>query len=370
MIELNVFDLNFNRIGEISEYVNLEIQKNYYTYSELQLRIVNTPDTLKILQADNILTTTTNINYGYSIQHFEYNDDDSEITIYAYSLNWLLTWRSILKQQTYYGNIEDAIKYYISTNAINPVNLYRIIPNLRLAENSGINTTVDTSKSGGEVSEYCFSLCETNEISFDVLMNHKDKKYEVYTWQGLDRSTLQDINPHIIFSKEFENVTSQNYIYNNVDYKNVAVVAGEGEDIDRTVAIANDSISGFARREVYIDARDIQSEYKDDDDNEVILTAAEYNDLLIARGNESLADYQPIETFESDIVDEQFVFGADYGLGDKVSVRNDDIGRVLHTRVTKATITSNRNGVDIKTEFGSNIPTYSEKIVKKVVKYK
>lgn len=201
-------------------------------------------------------------------------------------------------------------------------------------------------------------------------MNHKDKKYEVYTWQGLDRSTLQNVNPHIIFSKEFENVTNQNYVYNNVDFKNVAVVAGEGEDISRTVAIANDSISGFDRREIYIDARDIQSEYKDDDDTEVILTATEYNDLLIARGNENLADYQPIETFESDIVDEQFVFGTDYGLGDKVSVRNDDIGRVLHTRVTKATITSNRNGVDIKTEFGSNIPSYSEKIVKKVVKYK
>ncbi|HCG4535569.1 TPA: siphovirus ReqiPepy6 Gp37-like family protein [Salmonella enterica subsp. enterica serovar Typhi str. AG3] len=369
MIELNVFDLNFNRVGEISEYVNLEIQKNYYTYSELILRIVNTSDALEKLQIDNILTTSTNLNYGYIIEHFEYSDDESEITIYAYSLNWLLSWRTILKQQTYKGNVEDAIKYYINTNAIN-THVNRIIPNLRLAENSGINITVDTSKSGGEVSEYCFSVCEVNEITFDILMNHEDKKYDVYTWQGEDRSTLQNINPHIIFSKEFENVENQNYVYNKVDYKNVAVVAGEGEDVARVVAIANDGISGFDRREVYIDARDIQSKYTNDNDVEITLTPTEYNNLLIARGSEDLAEYQPIETFESDIVDEQFVFGRDYGLGDKVSVRNDDIGRVLHTRVTKAIITSNRNGVDIKTEFGSNIPTYSEKIVKKVVKYK
>lgn len=151
MIDLNVFDLNFNRVGEISEYVELEIKKNYYTYSELTLRIVNEPNVLEKLKINNILTTTTNINYGYIIQHFEYNDDDSEITVYAYSLNWMLSWKVILKQQTYYGNIEDAIKYYISTNAINPVNPNRIIPNLRLVENSGVNITVDTSKSGGKL---------------------------------------------------------------------------------------------------------------------------------------------------------------------------------------------------------------------------
>lgn len=370
MIELNIFDLNFNRVGEISEYVEMQLDRNYYKVSELTLRVAVNEEILSILVVDNILTTTTNINYGYIIEHFEYNDDETEITVYAYSLNWILSWRTIITQQVFYGNVEDGIKYYISANAINPSNPNRIIPNLRLAENTGIDITIDTSNTGGEVHECCFSICETNEMTFDVLMNHDHKKFEVYTWQGEDRSSTQSVNPHIIFAKEFENVVNQNYVYNKVDFKTTAVIAGEGEGTARTIAIANDEYTGFNRREIFVDARDIQSEYTDDNDNEVILTTAEYNNLLIARGVEDLAEYQPIETFESDIVDEQFVFGVDYGLGDKVSVRNDDIGRVLHTRVTKANITSNREGVDIKTEFGSNIPSYSEKIIKKVVKYK
>lgn len=368
MIELNIFDLNFNRVGEISEYVDLQMERNYYKVSELTLRLAVNKEMIDKLVIDNILTTSTNLNYGYIIEHFEYNDDESEITIYAYSLNWMLSWRSIITQQVFNGNVEDAIKYYIRINAINPANPNRIIPNLRLADNSGVNINVETTETGKEIHDYCFSICETNEMSFDVLMNHELKKFEVYTWQGEDRSSEQSINPRITFAKEFENVVNQNYLYNKVEYKTTAIVAGEGEGEARTIAITNDKLSGFNRREIYVDARDIQSSYQDDEGNEIVMSSTEYTNLLKARGDENLAEHQPLETFESDIVDGQYKFGVDYGLGDKVSIRNDDINRVLHTRVVQANIVSNRDGVSINTEFGSNIPTYTEKIIKKVVK--
>ncbi|MFD2446378.1 siphovirus ReqiPepy6 Gp37-like family protein [Bacillus sp. CGMCC 1.16607] len=369
MIDLNIFDLYFNRIGEISEYKSLSIERNYTKVSQLILRVAGSRKMTKLLAHNNIITTIDNVNYGYIIEHFDYVDEGgSEIEIIAYSLNYMLSWRSIDTQQRFVGNVEDMVKYFVNRNAINPINLNRIIPNLRLAPNSGINITDESTKTGGEVVEHCFSICNKYEMTFDILLNHNDKKFDVYTWQGTDRSTQQSINPHVIFSKEFDNVLKQNYVHGLTDYKTTAIVAGEGEGLDRKYVIANDHFVGFNRREVYIDARDLQSEYKDENDNDKIMTPNEYKIVLENRGIEKLADYKAIETFESEIdMYSQFKYGVDYGLGDVVSVRNDEISRIMHTRITSAFLSVDENKVrELKVAFGSNIPTLVEKIRKKV----
>lgn len=367
MIELNVFNLNFERIGEISEYKELKIERNYYKVSQLVLRIAPSDEILSLLVEGNILTTTGNINYGYYIDTFAYTDEEgSEIEIMAYSLNYFLSWRSIPKQQRASGSVENVVKHFVNINCIN-TEINRIIPNLRLAANSGVPITTESSKSGGEVLEHCFNICKANEMTIDVLMNHVDKKYDVYTWQGEDRSTLQNVNPKVIFSKEYDNIIKQQYVRSRTDLKTTVYVAGEGEGIDRTVITVDDNTSGFNRRELYVDARDIQSTYQDDNYNEIALTPTEYQSLLIKRGNEKKAEYKVIETFESEVdMYSQFTFGEDYSLGDNVSVRNDEIGKVLHARVIQANITSNRRGIELNVNFGDNVPSLYEKIKKKV----
>ena len=370
MIDLYVFDRNFNRLGEVSEYKELAIERRYYAVSTTTLRIAGTKENIDLLQQGRIITTANNINYGYQIDYMYYVDEaETELEIIAYSLNYWLYWRIIERQMRFTGNAEDVIKKYVNAICINPTNLKRKIPNLVLAANSGISSTVDSSKSGGELGEHLFELCKSNEMTVDILMNHSTRKFEVYTWQGVDRSTLQTTNPPVIFSKEFDNVINQQYTKSYTDYKNVAVVAGEGEGDARQVAIYNDEPSGFDRREVYIDARNVRSEYRDENDNEVVLTSAEYASLLREQGKEQLAEYQIIETYESEIdMYSQFVYGVDYGLGDKVSNRNDELGKILHARVVTATLTSNRNGTNLNVEFGNESLDIYKRIFKKKVK--
>ena len=368
MIELNVFDLNFNRIGEISEYKELEIDRQYTKVSTLTLRVGTSKEMIELLRHDNILTTKDNVNYGYIIQNFFYTDEaETEIEIHAYSLNWILSWRSIITQQYYSGNVEDVIKAFINSNCINLSDAKRIIPNLRLAANSGINITTESSAFGKNVDEHCFEICNAHDMTFDVLMNYVDKKYEVVTWQGEDRSTLQSINLPVIFSKEFDNIINQKYTSSKTDFKTTAIVAGEDwYDEGRLTVLVNDERSGFNRRELFIDSS-LGSEFTDDEGDSVSLSEEEYLEVLRKEGTETLADYQITETFESEVdMYSQFVYGADYGLGDKVSVRNDEIGRILHARVISATLTSNREGVNLSINFGSSIPTLYEKIKKKV----
>lgn len=369
MIELNIFDLNINRVGEISEYKSLKIERNYTKVSQLILRVAGSKEMASLLAHNNIITTVDNVNYGYIIEHFDYVDEGgSEIEIIAYSLNYMLSWRIIEKQQRYAGNVEDIIKSFINVNAINPTNVNRIIPNLRLAINSGINITDESTKTGGEVVEHCFSICNKHEMTLDVLLNHEDKKFDVYTWQGANRSTQQTVNPHVIFSKEFDNVLKQNYVHGLTDYKTTAIIAGEGEGIERQQVIANDELAGFNRRELYVDARDLQSQYTTEGGNEVTMNPSEYVTALKNRGIEKLAEYDAIETFESEIdMYSQFVYGSDYGLGDVVSVRNDELNKIMHPRITSAILTVDESKVkELKVAFGSNIPTLVEKIKKKV----
>ncbi|WP_342544802.1 siphovirus ReqiPepy6 Gp37-like family protein [Lysinibacillus sp. FSL W7-1291] len=370
MIELYVFNLQFELVGEISAYKSLVIERNYDKVSQLILRIASSPGVIELLKHDNILTTQDNPNYGYIIEHFDYTDEaETEIEIHAYSLNYMLSWRSIEIQQRYHGNVEDLIKYFVTMNAITPNNPNRIIPNLRLAANSGINIEDESTKTGGEVIGHVFDICNKHEISMDILLNHLDKKFDFVTWQGVDRSTQQTNNPHVIFSKEYDNIINQKYVHNKVDYRTTAIVAGEGEGIERTHVVTNDHLKGFNRRELYVDARDLQSEYSDDNDKKKTMSPAEYEEALQKRGDEKLSDFQIIETFESEVdMYSQFTYNIDYKLGDRVSVRNDEIQRILHPRVISATLTSNKEGITLSINFGSNIPTIYEKIKKKVNK--
>src|SRR5690606_17200511 len=205
--------------------------------------------------------------------------------------------RAIESQQRFSGNVEDVMKGFVNANTINPSNPNRIIPNLRLAANTGITDRTDESKSGGQLDEYLYSICNKFEMSFDILMNHKDKKFEFKTWKGIDRSTRQSINPRVIFSKEFDNVIKQNYVNSDLDKKTVAIVAGEGEGTERKYVTVNDELSGFKRRELFVDARDLQSEYYDENSVSKTMTPAEYEETLKNRGLSKLTEHETIETF-------------------------------------------------------------------------
>ena len=82
----------------------------------------------------------------------------------------------------------------------------------------------------------------------------------------------------------------------------------------------NEGFSGLDRKELYVDARDLQSTI-----DETTLTTEQYNNLLTTRGNEKLSEKQAILLLDGDvnINSELYKYGTDYNLGDKVSVYSE-----------------------------------------------
>lgn len=366
-MNLYVLDLDFNRIGIIDDYNKLEIERHYKKSGELRMQIDGSAEILDLLQKGRILVKEDDWQHGYLIMHRDYFDEKTtELEITAPSINSLLNRRIVLGQQEFKGNVENVIKSFVQVNAVNPTNVNRTIPNLVISSNSGIDIETTEGTSNDVLDEYLYEICNKHDMSWEIVLDIPNKQFIFTTWQGADRSTEQSINPHIIFSKDRENVLKQNYVESDLDYKSTAIVAGEGEGSARTYHTVNNEYSGFDRFEVYVDARDLQSTYQVENE-EVTIPEDEYKTLLHERGLSKLSEYQKIQTFESEIdMYSQYTFGVDYDLGDKISIVHDNLNIIMHTRVVSSYETYEKQGNTLEIDFGDNIPTIKDKIKRAV----
>lgn len=83
-------------------------------------------------------------------------------------------------------------------------------------------------------------------------------------------------------------------------------------------------LTGLARREIYIDARDLQS----DSDPDNPLTPEEYTAVLTARGREKLAENKLVRSFSTEVrtYNPTYTYGEDYQLGDTITAIDDRLG--------------------------------------------
>lgn len=109
------------------------------------------------------------------------------------------------------------------------------------------------------------------------------------------------------------------------------------------------------RREIYIDARDLQS----DSDPDKPLTAEEYAALLTNRGREKLAEHQLVQSFAATVRDRgaTYVLGEDYQLGDTITVIDDKLGVTANATVQGVTRSVSRDGENMELTLGYGQPT-------------
>ena len=120
--------------------------------------------------------------------------------------------------------------------------------------------------------------------------------------------------------------------------------------------------TGLSRRELWTDARDIQS-----GEGEDALTPEEYAEALTTRGREKLAERQLVQSFSA-LVRTQgaaFEFGRDYQLGDRITVSDRRLGVTVGALVTGAEYTVSRDGRELTLTLGYGQPTVYEKLSRK-----
>lgn len=142
--------------------------------------------------------------------------------------------------------------------------------------------------------------------------------------------------PIVLFSPEYGNFLSGTYTFDKTNYKNVAMVAGEGEGASRKMAAVGNA-SGRSRYEVFVDQSSLSS-------NDGEISDIDYMIQLRTAGEEKLAEYGTSETYESTVDPEgNYQYGIDYNLGDIVEVENE-YGLTSRVRITEVIESEDENG--------------------------
>jgi len=376
-IEVTVFELDdngtFDTIGDVNQLTSLIWPDKFNGYSTFELCAPITPENKFLLKKGHILWCGGDNACVIEIIQCDKNDNGQKTyKVKGRTLECILTTRIIwgtYKCSNAYSST--AMYEIVDKNCINPIDAKRKIPFLECAEDNHIGKMITYQKTGGEVYDAVQSIAQDSELGFDVLFRPREKKLIFKVTQGTDRTlmpTPSDNSSLVVISSDFDDILTSSYYTNDQDIKNIAYVAGEGEGADRvhTISGNNESI-GLARKEMYVDARDLQSEVSSEEGSEKI-SDGEYIAMLNNRGNEKLAERVKIESFEATIrtVGSQYVYGVDYTKGDKVIVRDEELGIQVAVKISEVTENySDKYELDIT--FGYSYPTIFEKIKQQIL---
>ncbi len=318
-----------NIIHEVQKNMQKTQQKNYY------ISLKNN-STIMIIEKIEITTDV---------------EDGSKILISGRGLESILDRRIIWPSFTFHGNLQDGIKKLLDQNMINSQTTFRNISNFKfnISNNEYINKLeFQAQYTGDNLYDTILSICNSFGLGFDVELD-SDNNFVLLLKYGEDRSYDQNKNSYVIFSNDYENIINSDYLESTIAFKNSALVAGEGEGLERRFrTVYHNSILtiGLSRREMYVDARDIQSSNQ----NEAI-TDEQYMALLAQRGYEKLEENPYIKAFTGEMdANNMFIYGRDFFKGDLVQIRNE-YGMETKARIEEVIISLDNNGYRIYPTF-------------------
>lgn len=373
-IQILVFKVDnntFENIGEVNQYNSLIWSDKFNGYASFELWAPITEENSEYFKKGNILWCGGDNAAVIEIVKSTIDDKGTKtFNVKGRTLEMLLTTRIIWGTYNASNKYASTIMYdIVKQNCINPTNANRKIPYLECAEDKQFGGKISIQKTGGEVYDALTTIASNKDLGFNVLFRPKEKKLIFEVVAGVDRTIEQNEVDPVEFSTDLEDILSSSYYTNNQDEKNVAFIQGEGEGASRISQISgNNELEGFNRKELYVDARDIQSEFANEDGTTTTLTPEEYDAALVNRGNDKLAECKTTETFEAQIRvfgDVQYEFGVDYNKGDKVTIRDKQLGVVVSARITEVEEDFDDEYALILT-FGYSYPTIMQKVKQQI----
>lgn len=272
-------------------------------------------------------------------------EEGNKLLVSGRSLESILDRRIVWNQILLDGDFQTQIKRLLTENVINPSDSNRKISNFIFEETDDpyiLSLKVQVQYTGDNLYEVVCKLCESVNVGFKITLND-DNQFVFKLYSGTDRSYDQETNPYVVFSPSFENIINSNYYESKAGYKNVGLVAGEGEGSARkTVVVGESKSKELSRRELYVDARDISSTTS----NDGLISTSAYDNLLRQRGDEELNENKIIQSFDGQVESTQmYRYGEHYFMGDITQLENE-YGMESKVRVTEFIRSVDKNGID------------------------
>lgn len=371
MIEyIEVRGNNTDVIGIIDTASSVIWHSVYFGVGDFEIQATATPEIISLLKAGRYVTRPDNEEVGIIEKVYlpENTNEGATITASGRFIKSILDRRLIYnlsgnsnKATILRGNVETAVREVVKNNAIAcAFDSRRNFSVLALGDSANIPfIIVDDNDNAAEkqvsyenLLTYTDGVLEEYGIASKCILQGGKFLYTVYS--GIDRSIDNSGgNSPVIFSKDFDNLTSSEYTYDETTVKNVALIGGEGEGIDRFYSLIAHSEKDLQRREIFIDASSISKKYKDENDVEQTYTDAQYKTMLDAKGKQDIAPLVITETFDGtlDGTNGNYKYGRDFSLGDIVTVQNNNIGIYINVRIREALEYQDGSGYNVEVKY-------------------
>lgn len=368
---VEIRDENRSVIGIIDTAQSVIWNPKYYGVGQFEIYISSTPENVELLKEGNYVSRPDSDEVGI-IESIEVSFSVQDGRMIAASGRFA---KSILDRRQIYnlsghtnaatiirGNVEQQIRKLVEDNAIScSFDASRNIPMISLGPLAGLDEIIK-SESGEPAQKqvsyqnlltYTDSVLEEYGLSAILKLNRDTLMFEYCCYKGADRSVDNaDGNEPIIFSQDFDNLTSSEYSLETSAEKNVALIGGQGEGVNRFYSLIGNT-SGMQRREVFIDAASISKTYKEGE-QEKTYSDSEYNEMLSTHGLQKLAEMTRTESFSGMIeVSGQWVFGRDFFLGDIVTVQDSGLKKYINVRVIGVSEIEDENGYYVSVDYQS-----------------
>lgn len=336
----------FNNVAVIDDASSVIWVQRLNEIGEFEIYIRASAERLKLFNEGDVFITRPDSEIAMYVEtvKLDTNEETGDyLTVSGRSAEVILSWRVV---QFYMFNssdesIENIIRFLFTEKFI-AAGVGKI-PWVSLETAHGWEEGSPHQYTGRSLEEIFNSLCVTYDYGFKLKWLGNGFEFQLY--KGTDRSYDQNVNTYVVFSPEFENLGNSEYVKDTSQYANAAVIGGEGEGSDRVfVSIAEQGKSGFYFRQVYLDARHSSQEE---------LTLEAYKEQLANDGKDQLEQLRVTAEYTGEVLNyNQYVYGVDYFLGDKVSTKNE-YGIKGNAVVTEITEVEDESGYKL-------VPTLSE----------
>lgn len=343
-MEVRVYTQDLKLKGVSDNQLSVLWTRKYNDVGNFEIHLPITPQNSELYQLNNLVHIYGNKEAGI-IEDIKYtqNNKTNKMVIKGRFLESYLDRRLIHPTYNFNGKIEVAMRDMVQ-------NISPAIPLVELGRYNGFDETINFQCSWKSLLNIETKIAQAGNLGYRLRPDFTEKRIYFEVYKGLNRTRNQHERSFTEFSDEFNNIDATQYSINNKLEKNVAYVLGEGEGENRTVVVVgDDSLQGYDRRELYVDARDLQS---------TDITQAEYIEALRQRGLDKLQENIISRAIECTTnPNGNFKYKVNYDLGDVVTVKKSKWGLCTDLRVTEVMEVYEHEIMRIVPTLGNPLPT-------------
>lgn len=259
-LEAVVLSPEFEPISPINQMTALTWTERFHEVGGFSLYCPLTPENARLFVPENLIWIGTDtVGVVETIQKKKAEDGSLTLEISGRFIECWLDRRIVWDIYSKTENVSTYMRNIVNENVISPTIAARKIPHIALATSQVVlGASISKQVHRDNLWETLEELGKAHNLSprFSVSVPERTAYFVVRA--GTDRSLEQNNVPAIVLSSELSDILTSDYALDYTAMRNTTRVAGAGEGAERKEVTVLPEITGLERRELSVDARDLQ----------------------------------------------------------------------------------------------------------------